>query len=481
MTTTQRPLSVPPLQHLEPVEAELLHIDTGHLAIRLRPWYLRLRAGYYLLFGDFVAFCLAALVTSTPTWEQPLRFAALVTALRLGGLYKSRLTLSPLNDLPYVLRAVLGCELFTAAVSELFDGHVRLVGLLWQLVALAVVLFAARAFAYAAIHSARRRGIVRHTAIIVGAGHVGIRLAETLRQSRDYGVDVVGFIDDRPRIDDHVDLPAPLLGGYDDLSEVLDDFGTRLVIVAFGSLPESQLIDLLRICDRMKSEIMFVPRLFEVHSTTRDLDEIRGVPLVRVRRAPYRSPSWKAKRLLDILFAATALVVLSPVLALCALAVRRDGGAGILFKQERVGIDGRPFHILKFRSMKPQDSDEAKTQWNIANDSRVSRTGRFLRRTSMDELPQLLNILRGDMSVVGPRPERPHFVNQFSEHIPRYMSRHRVPAGLTGWAQVNGLRGDTSIEDRARFDNYYVENWSLWGDLKIIARTVAQVVRRQGG
>jgi lipopolysaccharide/colanic/teichoic acid biosynthesis glycosyltransferase len=152
----------------------------------------------------------------------------------------------------------------------------------------------------------------------------------------------------------------------------------------------------------------------------------------------------------------------------------------VLFKQLRVGIDGRGFELLKFRSMKPATDLESETKWNIGDDERVGRVGRFLRRSSLDELPQLWNILRGDMTLVGPRPERPHFVAQFTESHPRYTARHRVPAGLTGWAQVHGLRGDTSIEDRARFDNFYIENWSLWLDVKIIFWTVAQIVRGTG-
>jgi exopolysaccharide biosynthesis polyprenyl glycosylphosphotransferase len=218
-----------------------------------------------------------------------------------------------------------------------------------------------------------------------------------------------------------------------------------------------------------------------MHRTVRYSDEVWGIPLVRVRRAVYRSPWWKVKRLVDIAVSAVALLLLSPVLVTCAVAVRLEGGTGILFRQVRVGVDGRPFEVLKFRSLKPVDETESQTNWNIKHDDRLGPVGRFLRASSLDELPQLWNILRGDMSLVGPRPERPHFVDQFSTHIPRYTARHRVPAGLTGWAQAHGLRGDTSIEERARFDNYYIENWSPWLDTKILVKTVSQVVRRQGG
>jgi lipopolysaccharide/colanic/teichoic acid biosynthesis glycosyltransferase len=164
----------------------------------------------------------------------------------------------------------------------------------------------------------------------------------------------------------------------------------------------------------------------------------------------------------------------------CMVAVRLEGGPGVLFRQERVGLDGRPFELLKFRSLRPADEEESQTRWSVASDDRLGPVGRLLRRTSLDELPQLWNVLRGDMTLVGPRPERPHFVAQFSGSTPRYMARHRVPAGLTGWAQVHGLRGDTSIEERARFDNRYIESWSMWSDVKILLRTVASVVRCPG-
>ena len=172
-------------------------------------------------------------------------------------------------------------------------------------------------------------------------------------------------------------------------------------------------------------------------------------------------------------------MLLSPVLLACAVAVRLETGPGVIFRQARVGLEGRTFTLFKFRSLKPVDSAESATQWSIDQDQRLGPVGRFLRRTSLDELPQLVNVLRGDMSLVGPRPERPFFVQEFSKATVRYDERHRVQTGLTGWAQVHDLRGDTSIDARVRFDNYYIENWSLWTDLKIMCRTVLAIVRHQ--
>ncbi|MBC3991098.1 sugar transferase, partial [Streptomyces sp. AC563] len=182
---------------------------------------------------------------------------------------------------------------------------------------------------------------------------------------------------------------------------------------------------------------------------------------------------------LDVCAAALGLVAVAPLLAACALAVRCSDGPGVLFRQERVGRDGRPFVVLKFRTLR-SDAFESATRWSVADDQRMSAVGRWLRRTSLDELPQLWNVLRGDMSLVGPRPERPYFVREFSQRYPAYRARHRMPVGITGLAQVHGLRGDTSIEDRVRFDNHYIETWSLWQDVRILLRTAGSLFRCGG-
>ena len=201
---------------------------------------------------------------------------------------------------------------------------------------------------------------------------------------------------------------------------------------------------------------------------------------MRIGSTALSGPRRALKRLSDVIFAAVALVVLSPVLLLCAVATLIDAGPGIFFRQERIGRGGKLIRVIKFRTMRPSDENESRTNWSIGDDPRVSRIGRFMRRTSLDELPQLWNVLRGDMTIVGPRPERPYFVEKFSTEYPDYAMRHRVPVGITGLAQVSGLRGDTPISDRARFDNYYIENWSLWLDAKVVMRTVVEVFRGGG-
>jgi exopolysaccharide biosynthesis polyprenyl glycosylphosphotransferase len=442
-----------------------------------------LRSGVspYLVLGDVAAFAIATALTNPGSPVHGLVLLFLLVVFWRAGLYRSRLDLSLLDDLPYILAAMVVAWTFKVAFFAVLPGvdppPRQVVHALVLLVAVVLV----RWIAYWVVRTARCRGWVRHRTLVLGAGQVGVRLAATLKERRYYGLDPVGFLDSGvPEVTEDL-LPAPLCGGYEQLARVISEYAIRDVIVAFGGAPEDDLVDILRTCDRLDVEVFIVPRLFELHNVNRYTDEIWGIPLVRVRRAVFRSVWWRAKRMTDVVVSAVMLFVLAPVLAACALAVRLEGGPGVIFRQERVGLDGRPFQVLKFRSLKPVDETESQTNWNIRHDDRLGPVGKFLRGSSLDELPQLWNILRGDMTLVGPRPERPHFVDQFSAHIPRYTARHRVPAGLTGWAQAHGLRGDTSIEDRARFDNYYIENWSPWLDIKIVIKTVGQVLRRQGG
>jgi exopolysaccharide biosynthesis polyprenyl glycosylphosphotransferase len=449
--------------------------------VKRKPWWLVYGVGPYLLLGDTAAFIVATAITRPTSVLHGLALVVTVVTFCVAGLYRSRLSLYLLDDLPYIAGAVCVAVALKMSLLGFVSG---MSSPNWQLIhglALFLAVAVERWAAYAIVRTARTRGFVRHRTIIIGAGDVGVRLARTLQERRHYGLDPVGFLDwDAPTGTLEI-LQVPVLGGPPQLARVIVEQRITNVIVAFTESNEGDLVDILRTCDRLDVEVFLVPRLYELHNFNRDTDDVYGIPLLRTRRAAFRSPFWHLKRVIDVVIAGVGLVLLSPVMALCALAVRWEGGRGIIFRQERVSLDGRPFQVLKFRSLKPVDEGESKTQWNIKHDSRLGPVGKFLRSTSLDELPQLWNIVRGDMSLVGPRPERPHFVEQFSTHIPRYMARHRVPAGLTGWAQCHGLRGDTSIEDRARFDNYYIENWSPWLDTKIVLKTVGQVLRRQGG
>jgi len=392
--------------------------------------------------------------------------------------------MSGLDDTPRIVGRWLAAVAITMLVQAAFTRwRWDLVLIKWEVVGAAAAtlgfLLALRAAAYGVVRRLRRQRRVVHRTLVLGAGRVGAQVAEVLLDHPEYGLHPIGFLDSDPWLGPK-ELPLPILGGTDALYHVLTDHDVNNVVVAFGSMRESALVDVIRTCDRLDTEIFMVPRLFELHHVSEDMDSVWGMPLVRLRRAARRSRGWRVKRAFDILVSSLALVVLSPIMLIAAIAVLLEGGPGIIFRQERVGVDGRRFQVMKFRSLKPVDDTEAQTNWSIAHDDRLGPVGRFLRTSSIDELPQLINILKGEMSLVGPRPERPHFVDQFCEAYPRYVARHRVPSGLTGWAQIHGLRGDTSIADRARFDNYYIENWSLWLDVKIMLRTVGSVIRGDG-
>ena len=445
---------------------------------------------FVLLIGaDIVAITLGlALIPGAFASATIAMYAAIGLSLQMWGAYRARLTLSLLDDLPLIVGAVVVGEVAQIALRAVVTGSSpTLFGVARSMITLIVALTVFRAVSYAIVREARRRKLVEHPALILGTGVVGQQLADAMLAHPEFGLTPVGFLGDVPR-DGIESLSVPLLGGYDDLAATIRHEGVSEVLVAFGapspdgSGNDANLVQTVRECDRLDCEIFCVPRFFELHHRSRDMDELWGISLVRVRRATWRSRTWRIKRLFDLFVAGSMLTVLAPLMVVIALAVRIENGPGVLFRQVRVGLDGHPFTLLKFRSVRPSDlgmTDE-QPRWSVNGDMRLGKISRILRAASLDELPQLLNVLRGEMSIVGPRPEREHFVAEFTKVIPRYTERHRAPAGLTGWAQVNGLRGDTSIEERARFDNYYIQNWSLWLDLKIIARTVSTVLLRRG-
>jgi len=384
------------------------------------------------------------------------------------------LHLSVLDELPTILTRLLAAVAAVSAIILYLHQKQPVVTFLetaCQAVALVVI---GRIVTTRLTAIARTRGIAQHRTVLIGGGQVSAELARILSEHPEYGLKAVGFIDD------DFDSPAaaylPRLGGLSDLDAVVTATHADTLLVADGGFDERRLIDAVRTPVCQTADLMVVPRLHYFHTQTGMADHIGSIPIMRIRNPNLRGPARILKRIFDIVISATALVVLSPVLALAALAVRIEGGPGVIFRQVRVGRDGKLFELLKLRSMRPASDHESQTKWCVASDSRIGPVGRFLRATSIDELPQLWNIFRGDMTLVGPRPERPHFVEQFSTQFDRYADRHRVQVGLTGFAQVSGLRGDTSIADRARYDNFYIENWSLWLDIKIILRTFREVL-----
>jgi exopolysaccharide biosynthesis polyprenyl glycosylphosphotransferase len=438
----------------------------------------RIRAWMVVPVVDF-ALMVAPLAWRPPQLYSTLTMAVLGTLLLSGGArYVARLHLSVLDELPSIVTRLLTAVAAVSAVILYL--HQRAHVLLFletacQAVALVIV---GRVITTRLIALGRRSGVSKHHTVLIGGGPVAAELARILAQHREYGLKLDGFVDDG----DHCPAEAylPRLGRLADLDRAVLRTGADFLLVADGYFEERALMEAVRTEACQHTELLVVPRIHHFHTQTGMADHIGSIPIMRIRNPNLYGPARLIKRVFDIAVALLALIVLLPVLALAALGVRIEGGPGVIFRQVRVGRDGKQFELLKFRSMRPANELESQTKWCVAADNRVGPVGRFLRCTSIDELPQLWNILRGDMALVGPRPERPHFVEQFSTQFDRYAYRHRVQVGLTGFAQVSGLRGDTSIADRARYDNFYIENWSLWLDIKIILRTFREVLFYRG-
>ena len=336
-----------------------------------------------------------------------------------------------------------------------------------------VLVFLGRVLHNAIRFSLRSRGVAADKVLIVGTGEVGQIILHKIRNSPRLGYEVVGFIDGAPAQKAVMDVP--ILGDVDDIPSIIDAYEIDEVIIGLPEASHQEILTVISRCEREKVSIKVFPDVFQIMASEVSIGELGGLPLLTIRDIALRGWKLTLKRAVDLIGSAVGLVVISPLMMLVALLVKLDSPGPVFYAQERMGLDARPFWMLKFRSM--WEDAEAKTGpvWATKDDPRRTKIGAFIRRFSIDELPQFINVLLGEMSLVGPRPERPVFVEQFRRSIPRYMDRHREKAGLTGWAQVNGLRGDTSIAERTKYDLWYTENWSLLLDFKIILRTLIRV------
>jgi exopolysaccharide biosynthesis polyprenyl glycosylphosphotransferase len=423
--------------------------------------------------ADAVALAAAAAVTVHTTAASPgaaaLYGVAALVALAAGGLHRLRISLRVLDQTGRILAAVVLPLLVVLPLAPA-AAAVRL-----GLVSAGLVV-AFRLVTSTLLRAGRRRGALAEPAIIVGAGTFGAYLAEQLRLHPELGLRVRGFLDaGAPRRD----LPEPTIGTPADLALVVAALGIRRVIVCFGDWRDEDLVPILRSAHGLAADVCVVPRLYELGLAVPRgvLDEVWGIPLVPLRRAGRAAAARGLKRAIDIAGSAVLLTLALPVLAGLAVATWWQTGQSPIFRQRRVTGNGRQAEVLKLRTLAapPGGGHDPDTSWAV--DARqCTPMGRLLRATHLDELPQLVNVLRGDMSLVGPRPERAYFAEQFAAQIPRYADRDRAKAGLTGWAQVHGLHGDTSIAERSRFDNQYIEYWSPWLDLVILIRTLGSAL-----
>ena len=332
--------------------------------------------------------------------------------------------------------------------------------------------FAGRTAIRRYLEEASRHGVGVRNVLVVGAGHLGRALVDKILEHPEAGLRARAIVDDDPVRGREPYRGVPAAGTTADAARVIEELGIDTVYLALPLEAHRTMLAVLKDVGRTVAEVRFVPDLLQHITFRAGVEDFDGLPVVHLTQVPLSGWMSLVKRVVDVSIAGTALVGLSPLFAAIAAAIRASGNGSIFYRQTRMGLDGRPFEILKFRTMHVGAEDVTGPTWATPDDPRRTRVGAFLRRTSLDELPQLVNVLRGEMSLVGPRPERPEFVREFKEKFPQYMLRHRVRAGLTGWAQVHGWRGNTSLTKRIEYDLYYIENWSLSLDLKILWLTI---------
>ncbi|MEV7613893.1 sugar transferase [Streptomyces sp. NPDC089799] len=463
----------------------------------VRPQRIRRHGGAVpLISADALAAVLTTAVTAGTGPGLPAGAAVPLGVLLAGGavalsaqagLYRPRLAPSALFELPALAgrAAVLWCAV-AAAAGAADAGAAPGWGALLTAVCLQTVLACA---GRGAVHLLRRRTALRRprSALVVGPGTGAGTVAAALQGRPEYGLRPVGLAD-TGTVGPGAEAggPLPLLATHEDVRRAVIQNSVREAVFTRPPEADEHTASLVRLfhdhgCRLWLADPSGTAKITGMR-VAHPADQLWGFAVQPLLPRPARPVERAVKRAVDTALATLALLAAAPVMGLCALAVRLADGPGVIFRQERVGLYGRPFTLLKFRTLRPANEHESATRWTVANDHRMSAVGSFLRKSSLDELPQLWNVVRGDMSLVGPRPERPFFVAKFSSLHPGYEARHRMPVGITGLAQINGLRGDTSIEDRARFDNHYIDTWSLWQDLWILARTAASFFRfRLGG
>ena len=410
---------------------------------------------------DAFALFLAGLLIRSG-WSAVGYSAAVLIFLRLNGRQRLRICLRLSDEVAgLAAAAILPIPLF------LFSVHP---GALVKLAVLSSVLLMAIRFAlYTMLRVANRRRWLVERALIVGSGKPGVEIGEALQEHPELGVEPVGFIDNTAP-----DLASslPLLGEVSKLPDLVLAYDVHRIIITLPEDNDAELVSVLRAGGQLTAEVCVLPGLLELTPAVPASyqDDIWGIPVIPLRRPGLRLSSRVVKRAFDIVIGTILLLLLSPLIALLMGGVVLTCGRPALFRQARVTGSGRIMKIMKLRTVASADADR---RWTVSAED-CSALGRWLRATHLDELPQLVNVIRGDMSLVGPRPERPYFTSRFSELVPRYQDRYRANGGMTGWAQVNGLTGDTSIPERARFDNNYIEHWSLWLDLIILVRTLTE-------
>ena len=403
----------------------------------------------------------------------------------IGGIYTKRRGVSRIDDAAGIVVRLTLAGMAAIAISSLLAGSDlvysrRVVILAWLFGVIGTI--AIHFIHTGLIASLRSNGVGTDRLLIVGAGSTGALVLDKLRRSPQLGYELVGVVRHRPWGDaQEIDRlhDVPVLGTSSELRQIVEEGDIDEIIVAMSGTAHEEILDVLMQIDDLPIAVRIYPDSFRLlTSDVLSIHDLNGLPTVQMRSIGLRPIERSIKRGLDIAVSSFVLIFFAPLMLVVAALIKLTSPGPVFFTQERVGQDGQAFYVLKFRTMGVDAEADSGPVFTTPDDTRPTRLGRILRRYSIDELPQFINVFYGEMSVVGPRPERPYFVEQFRRAIPAYMARHHEKSGITGWAQVNGLRGDTSIEERTRYDLYYVENWSLMFDVKIIVKTLFHIFQR---
>ncbi|HYP40074.1 MAG TPA: undecaprenyl-phosphate glucose phosphotransferase [Chloroflexia bacterium] len=495
----QEPVAIPalpPAQHaplrLTPVVLMLVQMVFDIVAIAGAfgaAYWLRFEVGLFDTFGDLDIRHIEPDVQTYATM-MAITVGTLLTTFYFSKLYSLKRGASRVDEFYKIAAAVSMGTVLSLAINSLILGksfeysrEVLLTGWLLSIVFVTVM----RLLYSVMVGQLRKAGVDRARVLVVGAGPTAAVVVDRLEHHPTLGYEVLGMVDHHTngsgemRPHGHV----PVLGNITRLAEIVRKRNVDEVIVALSGASDKQLRDIITLVQDESVSVKIYPDAFQLMTQNEvSVGELSGLPLLSVKDVALRGWNRRLKRAFDVVFSLLVLVLTAPLMLFIAIAIKLTSSGPVFFIQERVGLDGTPFQLVKFRTMKMAvDEDEVPKLiegmpgWTVPNDPRRTSIGTFLRRFSLDELPQFYNVLMGEMSVVGPRPEQPEYVKQFAQRIPHYLRRHREKSGITGWAQVNGLRGDSSIELRTAADIYYVENWSLLFDLKIIVRTIVAMFR----
>jgi len=435
-------------------------------------------------------------VKGVPPFSQYLRIAPFIgllipIAFQVQGLYRLRRGRSRVDDffgvfVGSILAVVLGLGGTLYVQTYYVSESAKDLGLyevsqgVWVLFLVINVAFsyASRELVREALERRWRAGIGLKRVLIAGAGDLGRVVADKVLEHRELGFKVVGFLDDRA-VGDHIGYRGiPLMGTLGEADDIIRRERIDHLYVALPLEEHVKMLGLVEATNRAAIDVHVVPDLLQFIALRARLENLDGVPIISLNDVPLRGFNSLLKRAIDVAISAGALSALAVPFGIIALLIRKTSKGPVLYRQERMSLDGSAFEVFKFRSMYEGAEDDTGPVWARDDDPRCTTVGRWLRRFDIDELPQLWNVFRGDMSIVGPRPERPYFVEEFKHRIPQYMLRHKVKAGITGWAQVNGWRGNTSLEKRIEYDLYYIENWSVSLDLKIMWLTLIRGLHR---